>query len=306
MRSFIVALCGLALIACHRTRENPDAFEWEEELGAGATIHLRNTDGGIEVAPASDATTRVHGTTRWTQGKSDAVQFMLTRHGNDVYVCAVWGRTGRCDEHGYRSTRPGKSWLDMFSLFRRRSDAVANITVEVPADVHVDASTVMGGVHVEGARSGVTAMTTNGGISIESSSGPTVARSTNGSVKVSLDSIGDEDPLRLETINGSVVAELPANFEGEVRLASQNGRIRSEFDVVSSGHSSNRVLQGRIGDSSREIVLRSTNGSVTLRKRDASSDDDRDPDADEPKAEPSPAPAPAPPARPRAKPRIRA
>jgi hypothetical protein len=92
-----------------------------------------------------------------------------------------------------------------------------------------------------------------------------------------------------------------------VRLSSTNGRIRSDFELVGGGQSSNRMLRGRIGGSSREIVLRSTNGSVTLRKHETSGVGD----PDEPRAEPSPAaepsaaPKPSPPARPRPRARPR-
>ena len=302
VRSCITAVICCAAIGCgRRMREDSDAFHWEDRLPAGATIHLRNTDGGIEVNATDEEVARVTGSTRWSHGRGDAVGFLFTRRGRDVYVCAVWGRNGRCDESGYRSTKPGRSWLDMFSLFRRRSDVVAHFSVEVPRGVRVDASTVTGGVQVEGATAGVTATTTNGGISIESSAGPMVAKSTNGDVEVSLDSLGSDDALRLETVNGSVVAEVPANVEGEVRITTTNGRARTDFALGDSASSSNRSIRGRIGNSSREIVLRSTNGSVSLRKRDSSESD-----ADEPSvSEPTPPREPTPPARP-ARPRRRA
>ena len=299
VRSWVVAVLCCATIGCGRRTREDDAFHWEEPLPAGATIHIRNTDGGIEVSSTNDDVVRVTGSTRWSHGRGDAVGYLWTRHGRDVYVCAVWGRNGKCDATGYRSTRPGRSWLDMFSLFRRRSDAVANITVEVPPGIRVDASTVTGGVQVEGATAGVIATTTNGGISIESSAGPMVARSTNGSVKVSLDSLGDQDELRLETVNGSVVAELPGDVDGQVRLTTVNGRARSDFDLDGGDtRSSTRSIQGRIGNSSREIVLRSTNGSVSLRKHDASDSEPKEPAVSEPARPREPTP-PTPPARPR-------
>ena len=298
----VVALLCIVAASCRRSHEDPEAFRWQERLPAGATLHLRNMDGSIEVAPADDSLTHVTGSTRWTQGRGDAVQFLWTRDGNDVYLCAVWGRNGQCDARGYRSTRRRKSLLDLLSLFRRGSDAVAMLAVELPRDIRVDASTVTGGIQIEGAMAGVTATAVNGPISIEGSAGPMTARSTNGSVRASLDSIGDDEPIRLESVNGSVEAELPPYVEGEVRLATTNGRVHTDFDVVTNSRS-NRSLRGRIGDSSREILLRTTNGGVTLTKRD----DTHDADEDEPEAAAATPAPPSPRQSPRsARPRARA
>ena len=306
-RLILVAGLFLATASCgRRSREDPDAFQWQDQLPAGATIHVRNMDGQIEVVPADDATASVHGTTRWSRGSRDAVQFAWMRAGNDVYVCAVWGKKGQCDEKGYRSSRPGRSWLDMFSLFRRGSDAVASFTVELPRGVRVDASTITGSVHIEGATAGASAVSTNGGVVIESSAGATVAKSTNGNVHVSLDSIGDDEPIRLESVNGNVSAELPADTEGEVRLTTTNGHVRSEFDVQ-SGRTSSRSVRGRIGHSSREIVLRTTNGDATLRKHDSDDDADNDSTAEVTPTPPTPPVSPTPPGHgtPRARGRAR-
>ena len=302
--SFVVASVFLAALSCGRSREDPDAFEWQDQLPAGATIHVRNTDGPIEVVAADDSVTTVHGGRRWSRGSGDVVKFAWMRTGNDVYVCAIWGK-GQCDERGYRSSKPRRSWLDMFSLFRRGSDAVASFTIELAHGVRVDASTVSGGVQIEGAAAGATAVSTNGPVVIESSAGATVAKSTNGNVHVSLDSIGGNEPIRLESVNGNVTAELPSDVEGEVRLSTVNGSVHTDFSVRSE-RSSNRSVRGRIGQSPREITLRTTNGSVSLRKRDPSDDTDEDEPAAEAPTPPTPPASPTPPGHGAPRPRGRA
>jgi hypothetical protein len=268
-RPIVVALCVLIAAGCsRRSHEIREAFQWEDELSAGSTIHLRNTNGEIQGASRAGKRARVVGSKRWSKGRENALHFMWTRAGNDVYVCAIWGTKGQCDAQGYRGGRIRRSWLDMFSIFRRSStDATATLTVELPRGIKVDAVTSNGAVHIDGATNGITAQTANGSIDIAHSAGATIAITVNGSVRVSLDSIGPRDGLRLQTINGSVTAAVPSDLDGEVDLQTVNGRVQTDFPIAVTGTSSDRTLHGRIGASSREVVLKTINGGVSLLKR---------------------------------------
>jgi hypothetical protein len=225
--------------------------------------------GRIEVIPADGRSARVAGSTHWV-GRKDPIRFAAHRDGDDVYVCALWSSRGDCtDDRGFSGS--DHSWLDMFSLFKRRStNAMASLRLSLPPGVRVDAHTMNGSISMVGATAGATARTLNGSINIEHSAGPIEARGTNGSIDVSLDSIGPDDELTLQSVNGSMTAVVPADFEGEVQLSTVNGGVRSDFPITTDGEISKHKLHGQIGSSSREVVLKTVNGNISLLKQSES------------------------------------
>jgi hypothetical protein len=259
-----VAACG------RRAHEAPDAFRWEEELAPGSTIHVRTVTGAIEATPTNGRSARVAGSTHWI-GRNDPIHFVWSREGNEVYVCALWSASGDCSSDSDGMSGSGHSWLDMFSLFKRRStNAVATLRVSLPPGVKVDARTTNGSVSLHGATGGITARTLNGSINIDGSAGPVEARGINGSIEVALDSLGPDDHVILESVNGTMTAVLPSNLEGEVQLSTVNGKVRSDFPINVEGSISEHKLHGQIGNSSREVVLKTINGNVALLKQPGS------------------------------------
>ena len=270
MRSITLLALLCTIGACRgRVHDVRDAFHWQEELPPGSTLHLRTSTGRIEVSPAHGTTASVVGSKRWA-GR-DAVHFSWERNGNDVWVCAMTGSGGNCGRD-YRASSDHGSWLDMFSLFKHRPTHVeASLSVELPAGVQVDARSNMGEVEVHGTKAGVAARTLNGSISIDGAAGPIDARTVNGGIDVQLDSLGPDDAVSLESVNGPLTAKLPAGTQGAVELSTINGPVETDFPLTASGQMSPHNIRGRIGNSSRTIRLHTVNGGIELLKRDAGS-----------------------------------
>jgi hypothetical protein len=273
MRSILVPMVMLSALACgSRAHDAPDAFHWETEIAEGSTLHLRTAVGGIEVVPSHTRSMSVSGSTHWV-GRRDPIHFAWRREGEDVYVCALSSSRGDCteDSGGFRDS--GRSWLDMFSLFKRRStNAVATLRVALPAGVTVDAHTMTGEISLRGARAGVTAQTLNGAIHIEHGAGPIEAKGVNGEIHVALDSLGPDDNVSIQSVNGAATAVLPSDVAAEVQLSTVNGGVRTDFPITADGEMSTRDLHGQIGkSSSREIELRTVNGDVSLLRQGSSS-----------------------------------
>ena len=263
----LLALLCAATACGRRTHDVPDAFRWEEEVAPGTTIHLRTLSGGIEVTPAAGRSARVAGSTHWV-GRQDPVHFAWTREGSDIYVCALWTKRADCTEDSDGFARSGHSWLDMFSLFKRRpTNVVASLRLALPVGVKVDARATNGTITLHGATAGITAHALNGSINIANSSGPVEAKGTNANISVALDSLKPDDHVLLETVNGNMTASLPSSLDGDVELSTVNGRVRSDFPIRIYGDESRHKLHGQIGKSSREVLLRTVNGNVSLLKQ---------------------------------------
>jgi hypothetical protein len=265
--AFLV-VAALSLGACRRDgREVPDAFAWTHELAPGSTVHLQTTMGNVTVRGTHEPVVHIQGTKQWRRGRERDVRFVLSHEGNDVYVCAIWARRGgRCGGERIRPSPP--RWLAIFSLLRRRSDMNASIEVMLPAGVRVDASTVNGRVVVTEVSSDVTANTVNGEIRASTMGGGALTLKTvNGSVRVRAASLSNDARIEVETVNGSVQAELPTELDAEVLLRTVNGRISTDFPVQITGGTSKHEVRGIVGDGgAQRVELRTVNGSVQLTK----------------------------------------
>jgi hypothetical protein len=259
------ALSALSAASCARSSgEDAGAFQWTNELPAGAVVHLRDGAGDIVVKRSAGQSVQVSGSRRWRRGRASDIKFVVNQVGNDYYVCAMWQGSGKCASDGYRG-RHFNGFLTMFSLFHRSSDASADFTAEIPANVVVDAKTSNGSVHVDGISAGVTAHTTNGTIQASNVSGPLALSTTNGDVRLSTDALSDADAVSLTTTNGTIRAELPPKLEGAFDLSVVNGMVRTDLPLASFGKGRpGRHFQGQIGTSTRVVKMRAVNGNVSV------------------------------------------
>jgi hypothetical protein len=268
-RIAVFAVAAVAATACSRSRGEDRAFEWANQLPAGAVLHLRDGAGDIVIKRSADQSVQVSGSRRWRRGRSSDVKFVVNQVGNDYYVCAMWQGSGKCGSNGYRGRQMG-GFLTMFSLFHRHSDATADFIAEIPANVVVDAKTSDGSVRIDGMTAGVTAHTTNGTIQASNVAGPLALSTTNGDVRLSTDALADADAVSLTTTNGTIRAELPPTLEGAFDLSVVNGMVRTDLPLASSGKGRpGRRFQGQIGSLTRVVKMRAVNGNVSLVTRGA-------------------------------------
>jgi putative adhesin len=263
----LLAGAALSVGACRRdARELPDAFSWSDALAPGSTVHLRTRNGNVAVRGTADRQAHVQGIKRWRRGRDRDVQFVVTRSGDDVYVCAIWTRRGgRCGDERYRPSPAW--WLAIFSLFRRPSDMNASFEMMLPPGVRVDASTVDGRVTVTEAASDVKASTVNGDVRASTMGGALELATVNGSIRGRAASLAKDAPIYFHTVNGSVQAELPTPLDADVLLATVNGRITTDFPIALTGRASERELRGTVGAGGRRVELRTVNGSVELKTK---------------------------------------
>jgi hypothetical protein len=239
-----------------------DTFNWSGAVPSGRWVYLRNVNGEVRVERGSGDKVEVTAVKRWRRGDPDDVRITTEKAGDgqSVVVCALWNDDTRCDEDGYHGS--GRGWHGN----NNDNDVNVEFTVRVPAGVRVDAHTTNGDLSVVGATSEVIARTTNGDVRAESSGGPVSARTTNGNVNATMRELGDARDLDFTTTNGSVIVEVPASLGAEVDMSTTNGHIATDFPMTLSGRIDPRRLHATIGDGSRRLRLRSTNGNVELRK----------------------------------------
>lgn len=253
-------LSTVALAACSvdigDTQTDPNAFSWSGPMKAPGTINIRDLNGSIDVRPSTDDNVHITASTSSRGDAKKVVEFQVVPSGNDVTVCAIWGR-GTCSATEYKN----KTSSGLFGS----SSVNVKFTLLVPTGVKVNAATVNGAVDVL-ATAPVYARSTNGSLKIGTAIGPVDAETVNGSVDARMTTIGGDGALRAVTVNGSANLFVPDNVSGTVSIRNANGTAGADFALTTS---SKHALDGVLGAGGREIAVKSVNGSAFLRRLNA-------------------------------------
>ena len=241
-------------------RQVGDPWEYRAFVTPAQHVWIRNTNGPIEVVAGQSESLFVHAEKSWRNSDPQSVQLIPVLTERGVTICAMWeAREMRCQEGGdYRINGV------------KKNDVAVRITVELPRSVPIEASTVNGGLQIDGVSAPVEASTVNGRIFVNTSIGPVQATTVNGSIEALIQSLTSGD-VRLTTVNGSVTAGFPAKLNANIDAETVNGRVETDFPVKISGKISTRHLRGMIGTGGPMLKLVTVNGSITLHEADPSS-----------------------------------
>jgi hypothetical protein len=237
-------------------------FTWSGTVREGRWVYVRNLNGPVRVEQGTGSKVEVRAEKRWRRGDPEDVKITVRQSGGndgDVIVCALWNDRSSCDEDGYHSHSDG--WWNN----NNRNDVQVEFVVKLPAGVKVDASTVNGGVEIDGATSEVVAHTVNGSVEARSTGGPVSSRTTNGDITVRSASI-DREHTEYSTTNGSITVELPASVNADIDMRTVNGHLSSDFPLTVEGSFSPRRMHATLGKGGATLRLSTVNGSIRLRK----------------------------------------
>ena len=127
-----------------------------------------------------------------------------------------------------------------------------------------------GSITVEDVDGNVSLSTRDGGISVSGRLAALRARTGDGSVTIRADR-GSEMTAdwTLTTEDGSVAVYLPEQFNAELDAQTEEGRVRSDFDVPAASADPDdrhhRWLRGKIGSGGRRLRIRTGDGTVSVR-----------------------------------------
>jgi hypothetical protein len=160
----------------------------------------------------------------------------------------------------------------------------AEIQVRVPRRTSVSASLVNGGDVMIGSVTGEHELSNvNGDVIATDITGSAVVNATNGDVRATFVSVDTTKPMSFISFNGDVDVTLPSNLAADLIVASQQGDVFTDFDVVAEDDPPNVQRSGgpggryqwrmsqqtryAIGDGGPDIQLRTFNGDVMIRRR---------------------------------------
>jgi DUF4097 and DUF4098 domain-containing protein YvlB len=147
----------------------------------------------------------------------------------------------------------------------RNNDVRVDFTVKVPSGVRFVGRTVNGEISATSLAGNVSSHTVNGSIKI-STSGYAEAKTVNGEISARLGDPNWPGSLEFKTVNGSINLDLPSAISTEIKADTFNGEILSDFSFTAPGTFSRKHLSGTIGGGGRELILKTLNGSINLRR----------------------------------------
>jgi DUF4097 and DUF4098 domain-containing protein YvlB len=228
-------------------------FEWSGTIAQGDAIEIKGFNGDIMATASSDNTVTVTVTKEGQQDDPEDVRIELVEHAGGVTICAVYP-----DVPG----QPANSCAagDQGHLASQDNDVEVTFTVAVPAGVDFVGKTVNGPVGGANLASNAFASTINGDVTVTTTLLGT-AVTVNGSITVSIGLTDWDRDLEFTTVNGNVTVEVPAGTNAEVRLATTNGSISTDFSLTQVTATN---VRGVIGSGGRLLRLTTVNGNVAL------------------------------------------
>jgi Putative adhesin len=160
----------------------------------------------------------------------------------------------------------------------------ADLEIRVPRRTSVKASLVNGGdVEITGLTGEHELSNVNGDVIATDLAGSAVINATNGDVRATFTTVDVTKSMSFTSFNGDVDVTLPANLAADLIVASQQGDVYTDFDVVAQDDPPNVQQRGgpsggrqvrwsqqtryAIGGGGPDIQLRTFNGDVMIRRR---------------------------------------
>jgi DUF4097 and DUF4098 domain-containing protein YvlB len=141
--------------------------------------------------------------------------------------------------------------------------------LRVPRQVRLEQlSTLEGDIVVHDVEGAVKARTLHGDIEGLDVAGGVLARALTGNILVSLRRLPDRQfPVRLETLNGDVDLQVPAQANADLELSTVAGRILGNYAFEVSSVPGDSTRRARLGEGGLRVELRTIRGNIRVSQR---------------------------------------
>ncbi|HSS65904.1 MAG TPA: DUF4097 family beta strand repeat-containing protein, partial [Gammaproteobacteria bacterium] len=246
-------MCFLALLLSAPLATLADVSEVEEfdfDIDSGGELSVSNINGDITVTGGSGKVVRIVAIKKADdQGYLDGIKIRVSANPDRVTIKT---------EHPKSTSR----W------FGGGGNGSVTYEITVPSDIHLDSiDTVNGDIDVSGVRGDVNADTTNGDITLADLAGSVEVDTVNGGIDATFVTLGGNQKVLAETVNGRVQLRLPSDCSAEVDAGTVNGGIDADdFGLDAEKAFLGRDLEGSIGKGEARVKVRTVNGSIKIRR----------------------------------------
>lgn len=271
----LLPLFAVLLLAATAARavEIKENFDRTVPLRAGASLAVRNVNGGITLEAWNRNEVQIHAEKKVRAGSSDAARKLM----NEVKIEVGQNADGlRIDTKHPRRDNGFFDWL-----FGNQASISVTYKIRVPRQLAADVESVNGGIALTGTRGkarlattngGITATdvqgdlrlgSVNGGIEVHRGAGALRADTTNGGISAELADFPDSGELRLTSTNGGIDVSLPRDARISIDAATTNGRVQTDLPVE-GGQPGKRSFKGEVNGGGATLYIRTTNGGIDI------------------------------------------
>jgi len=234
-----------------------ESFNKTYSVKSGSNLILSNVNGNVEVGVWNRPEVRVIAEKK-IEGKPDYVRKAMSQVKIEVQ------QSGGSLQVKTRMPKDGDgvwSWLA-----GEHVSTNVNYRIQVPQNMNLTVATVNGRIAVLGVHGLIELETTNGAIQTSQTAGSLKAETTNGSINAELTSVSPGRSMTLETTNGGISVMVPGTMHADVEARTTNGRISSDLPITVQGKIMKNSLSGKLNGGGPELILRTTNGGIDIRK----------------------------------------
>jgi hypothetical protein len=241
-----------------REREESD----QQVEGSFTEVEIRNVAGSIEVIGGGAGPVQVHSVkTAPTREALDGLRVDVEKLGSRLVI------TEKRDAPpaGWRGSIDFSVTVPKTVTVVRAHSVSGGVTVR-RVDTTVDQwlDTISGSISSEGSRD-LRASSTSGSIAFAFAGQVLDVHTVSGSIRGSVDSIAKGGSVSLRSVSGPVIVDAFAGLDASVNLRSVSGPVSCAFPLTVSEQRHNR-LQGKIGQGSVPVEIRTTSGPISINK----------------------------------------
>ena len=240
-------------------------FSWTGHVASGKTIEIKGINGDIDAQPAAGDEIEVLAKKKGRRSDPNDVKIQVVEHAGGVTICAIYP-TDNPNQQADCVPGPKEAGRNQSARINvRDNDVQVDFTIRVPAGVEFVARTINGEITAKSLSSNVESRTVNGSISI-STTGYAEAKTVNGEISATLGNVNWVGPLEFKTLNGDISVDLPSAVSAEIEADTFHGDVSLDFPLAGLRSVSPKHVSGTIGSGGRELILRTFNGSINLRR----------------------------------------
>lgn len=223
MRACSFAL-GVVLLTPPLAAQQSTSLDFRRELAAGKQLHIQNIIGDIKVVGTSGRTVEVTGTrVRHRYGDPEDVTMEVVELNNGVALCIRYPQNHRRHHDSDDDSKNPCSSNGDWNGNGDRNDTEVNLTVRVPAGLHLNIGTVSGDVAAENLNGDLDLRSVSGNVRLAGGDGPSISLETvSGDVEL-LD--GKSPEVYGHTVSGEVTFRGPIMKDGSYEFATTSGDI---------------------------------------------------------------------------------
>lgn len=220
------------------------------KLNDGGRFSISNVNGSIVVTGGLGDSVEIVATKKADNQKDlDKIEIEISSTADEIVVETELGDSNHWFSHGNNS-------------------GSVRYEVIVPVNTRLDSvETVNGNLNISGVSGEVMAETVNGDLDVSDLSGDVGLSTVNGGIEAVFSKLESQQRVKIETVNGRVTVNLPADADVQISADTLNGGINaSDFGLETDKGFVGSDLNGKIGSGSARLNIDTVNGAIKIRK----------------------------------------